>query len=418
MQSFRLLLACAALLAASSAPAQPRQDGLRLSGDSGARIAWLRVFASRGDDWINDIVPLTRERYLATGFLNRDDDAAPAARAWRALAAVIRGDGTVAADRHYGERGINAFWSGREGEGERVALAGFSDQGGAGGIDALALISRPDGAVEAQRLFGGAGYDRFTSLAATRDGYVFLGHSQPAGEERRRLFAVRTGRGLAPIWERIIEGPESIGALYIAAAPDSGFVVAGGITHGGDTDIFVLKLDADGRELWRRTIGTTEASDINHGLVLLANGNIVVVGYSRSWGARGNDILAATLSPTGEILRREMLGGGDDDRPILAKADGEGRVIIVGHSRSAGAGGADLLLARLDADGRFEPGVITFGGPGNDHGTAILPLAGGALLVAGYSDGIGRGGQDAFVLRLEGAGWLQPSAAFVRREVR
>ncbi len=415
MKLYRLLVAVT-LLASAAAPAQP-QAGLRLSGDSGASIAWLRIFASRGDDWINDIVPLSGERYLAAGFLNRDDNAAPAARAWQALAAVIRADGTVAADRHYGAAGINAFWSAREGEGERVVLAGFSDQGGAGGIDALALVSRVDGAVEAQRLFGGAGYDRFTSLAAAGDGFVFLGHSQPASEERRRLFAVRTDRNLAPLWERIIEGPESIAALYIAAAPDGGFVVAGGISRGEDTDILVLKLDQEGRELWRRTVGTPEASDINHGLALLPNGNIVVVGYSQSWGARGNDILAATLSPSGEILRREMLGGADDDRPILAKADGEGRVVIVGHSRSAGAGGADLLLARLDAEGRFEPGVITFGGPGNDHGTAIHPLAGGALLVAGYSDGIGRGGQDAFVLRLDGPGWQDPSATFTRRAI-
>lgn len=416
MKPFRFLAAVAALLA-FAAPAQPPQGGLRLSGDSNARIAWLRVFASRGDDWINDIVPLSGDRYLAAGFLNRVDDAAPDARAWQALAAVIRADGTVAADRHYGSAGINAFWSAREAANERVALAGFSDQGGAGGIDALAVISRPDGGVEAQRLFGGAGYDRFTSLAPAGDGFVFLGHSQNAGEDRRRLYAVRSDAGLTPVWERIIEGPDSIAPLYIQAASDGGFVVAGGISRGEDADILVLRLDQDGRELWRRTIGTPEASDINHGLALLPNGNIVVVGYSQSWGARGNDILAATLSPTGEVLRREMLGGAEDDRPILAKADEEGRVTIVGHTRSAGAGNADLLIARLDAEGRFEPGVIVMGGPGNDHGTAILPLANGALLVAGYSDAIGRGRQDAFVLRLEGAGWQEANAAFARRGV-
>ena len=412
------LLLAAFACGTQAAAAQGAGDDLVLAGDPAARLLWLRSFASAGDDWINDIVPLSDDRYLAVGFLNRDDSAVPAARRWQALAAIVRSDGSVAADRHYGSAGINAFWSAREGEGERLYFAGFASDGGARGIDALALVTRADGAVEAERRFGGNGYDRFTSMAPAGNGYIFLGHSQLPGELRRRLFAVRTDRSLVPVWERIIEGPESIGALYIAAAPGGGFVVAGGISSGQGSDILVLKLDEDGREQWRRTIGTAEADDVNHGLALLANGNIVVLGYSRSWGAVENDILAATLSASGEVLRREMLGGAGDDRPILAKADAQGGVIVVGHTSSAGAGGADLLLARLGPDGGFAPGVITLGTAGDDHGTAVHPLADGSLLIAGYSNALGGGGQDAFVGRIAAPGWQQENARFVRREIR
>jgi len=414
----KTVLIALALTAQAPATAQPRADGWRLAGDPNARLSWMRSYASAGDDWINDIVPLSGDRFLAVGFLNRDDNAEQSARAWRALAAIVRGDGSAAADRHYGERGVNAFWSAREGQGERLAFAGFTTEGGAGGIDALAVSTRADGAVVAERQFGGAGYDRFTSLAPAGDGHVFLGHSQPAGEDRRRLFAVRTDADLDPVWERIIEAPESLGALYIAAAADGGFVVAGGIGS-GEGDIVVIKLDGDGRELWRRTIGSAEASDVNHGLALLANGNIVVVGYSRSWGARDNDLLAATLSPTGEVLAIDMLGGAGDDRPILAKADAAGGVVIVGQTASAGAGGTDLMLARLGPDGSFMPGVITLGTAAEDHGTAIHPLGGGDLLVAGYSNAAGgRGGQDAFLARLSAPSWGRSNPAFERRQVR
>ena len=80
------------------------------------------------------------------------------------------------------------------------------------------------------------------------------------------------------------------------------------------------------------------------------------------------------------------------------------------------AGGQDLLLARLDSQGSFEPSAITIGGPADDHGTALLPLADGSILLAGYSRGLGEGGEDAFVLRLTRPAFDRPNAAF-KREV-
>ena len=403
-----LLAALAGLsLAAANAP-----PPLVLAGDPSARLVWTRTFASAGDDWINDIVPLRDGGVLAVGFLGRDESGGD----WRALAATLGEDGTVLSAREYGAGGgIDAFWSAIEAVDGRRAFAGFTTRIGAGGIDAFALFTDSAGTVLTERAFGGGGYDRFTDLAPAGDGYVFLGHSQAAGEERRRLFAVRTARDGTPLWERMIESGDSISPLYIEAAADGGFVVAGGIGRGDDGDLLVMKLDGEGRELWRRTIGTPAADDVNHGLVVLPNGHIVVVGYSRSWGARDNDILAATLSPEGEVLRRELLGGADDDRPMLARADALGRVLIVGSSHSAGASGRDMIVARLAPDGSFEPGVLTLGGAGDDVGTAVHPLADGSILVAGYSGA--PGGEDAIVARIAAPRLERPHPAFRRRTI-
>jgi len=390
---------------------------LVLNGDSGARLAWLRIFASPQDDWINDIVPISGRRYLAVGFLGRSDGVA--APDWRALAVALRADGTILRQRTYGQAGgIDAFWSARESPDGRLTFAGFTTRIGAGGIDAWVLNAAPDGRLLRERAFGGAGYDRFTSLAPAGDGFVFVGHSQRPGEDRRRLYAVRTDREGAPVWERVIESETSLGGLYVEPMPDGGFVLSGGIEQDGHDDIIVLKLDAEGREQWRRILGAPEAEDTNHGLAVLPNGNIVVTGYSQSWGARGNDIFAATLSPEGAVLRQAMIGGADDDRPILAKADAQGRVWVVGYTRSAGAGGWDLIFVRLDAAGAFEPGAITLGAAGDDQGTAVRPLADGSVLVGGYSDALGGGGQDAFVARITAPSFAHARPDFDARIIR
>jgi uncharacterized delta-60 repeat protein len=384
--------------------AQPTAPPLVVGGEPAVRIERRQDFTSPGDDWVNDLVPLPDGRIVAVGFLDRGDG-----RDWRGFAAFLDADGRVTARREYGAGGgIDSFWSAAPAAEGGIIYAGFTTRLGGGGIDGWALFADAAGAVIRERAFGGAGYDRFTDLAVAGGETLLIGHSQLAGEERRRLFAVRLRADGGTRWERIIEGPESISPLYAEPAPGGGFIIAGGI---GD-DMLVLKLDEEGREMWRRRIGAPGTSDTNHGLALLPDGRIVVTGYSRSWGARDNDILAVTLSPTGEVLHRAMFGGAGDDRPSLAKADAAGRVWIVGQTTSAGAGGQDALLVRLDPVGRFEPGAVLLGTTAEDRGTALLPLADGSVLVAGFSAGAG---EDAFVVRLSAPAFATPVAGLAGR---
>jgi hypothetical protein len=112
-----------------------------------------------------------------------------------------------------------------------------------------------------------------------------------------------------------------------------------------------------------------------------------------------------------------MFGGRDDDRGMLARLDPRGRAWITGYTKSAGAGGWDLFIARLDEQGRFEPHLTTFGGTGDDHGTVAVPLTDDSLLVAGYAQGLGGGGQDAFVMRVTVPKWTKPTRAMRKQTI-
>ena len=369
----------------------------------GAQPSWVRVIASANDDWVNDLVPLANGNVMAVGFVDRRDGD-PGAD-WKAAAVELRADGTSDSDRRYGEGGgIDAFWSMIEHGRERRMFAGFTTRMGSGGIDGLALATASDGRTITERAYGGAGYDRFTDLTQAGDGFLFVGHSQASGSDLRRIYLVRTDRDGTATWQRTYGGPESWGALYVEPAGDGGFIVAGGVSApNADSDMFVLKVDADGREAWRKRVGTAGWDEINHGLVVRPDGRILLVGYTHARGAEVNDLVAATLDEEGELLRLERWGGAGDDRAILAKADARGGIWVVGQTASAGAGGSDLLLTSLVGNGSFTGRAILAGGPRDDHGTAVLPLADGSLVVAGYSDNLGHGGQDAFVMRLSPA---------------
>ena len=386
-----LAAAAAALAAAEAVPS------LQVSGDPAARAVWTRVIESVENDWINDLVLLKNGNIAAAGFLGRRDD--PPSD-WSAVVAEIGKDGALVRQTGHGAgSGVDAFFGMLECDDGRRALAGFTTRIGHGGIDALAVIMTSDGTVLREEAFGGAGYDRFTDVASADDGYVFLGHSQEAGSDKRRVFLVKTGRDGRKLWERIHDAPESWGALYIEPAPGAGFVIAGGTSTAGDSDMFAIKVDAEGREVWRRRSGTLDWNEINHGLVVRPSGEIVLVGYTNRGGGP-NDVVAVTLTGEGDTRRIERWGGDADDRAILARSDESGRIWIIGHTASAGQSGDDAFVTSLNQDGAFEGGAVVIGGARDDRGTAILPLEDGSLVVAGYSRSLGSESEDAFVLRL------------------
>ena len=301
------------------AAAPSRQDSTAPRFASTEQILWLSEFASAGEDWINELTPLRDGRFLAFGYFGRVDG--EQASDWRALAVSFDASGAIAWQREHGAGGgIDAYWNGLETADGQFALAGFTTRIGVGGIDVYFSMLTSDGWIVKENTYGGPKYDRATDLAAAADGgYVLAGMTESFGAGKRDIFLLKVdGNGIEQ-WRRVYGEPGNDAALYIESTADNGFVIAGG-TEGAneDSQILVMKIDGEGRERWRRSVGQLDKDDVNHGLALLPDGRIVVTGYSKSWDARDNDVLLALLSPAGEIERIDMIGGADDDRPITA----------------------------------------------------------------------------------------------------
>jgi len=410
------MLGRAALAALLLALAPVARADEALPHDESVEVLWSRTFASERNDWINQILPLRDGTFLALGFLGRDDDDPQAD--WRALAVKLTRDGDVVWRREYGAgAGRDAFWSGAEAADGRIFAAGFTDRIGAGGIDGWIAVLAADGALIRETAVGGPGYDRTTDVAPAADGgFVAAGFTTAEGRGRDVL-TVKVDADGNELWRRTVGGPRDDSALYIEPAGGGGFVLAGGIDIDGDGDVLVLGVDGEGHETWRRVVGERGGLDVPHNLNILADGRISLSGYTASWGSRGHDMLALTLTPNGEVLRHEVFGGAGDDRVMVSGVGRDGRTWLTGYTRSAGAGGWDVFLARLDRDGGFDGPVATLGGPADDNGTAVLPLGDGTLLVAAYTRSFGET-EDAVVMRVRPKGKRSSAPGFVGRRIR
>ena len=391
-----------AALATSSPPDWSSETGGKALSWSGAeKLAWSDSFGTPDTDWANRIIELRDGSVVAAGFLNRPGPGSAAE-----TDVVLRKygpGGRLLWSRRFGGSRSDAAWTVKALPDGRLALAGISSSESAGGNDAYLAVTRPDGHPIFERRYGGPGDDRATDLVLTPDGgFLLVGQTEPGPGEEPDIFLVRADKAGREVWRKSYGDKGSDRGFFAAAAAAGGFVVAGVTGPRGNYDHMLMKVDEQGRLLWRRVVGGG-GNDPNHGLAVLPDGRIVFTGYTQSWGSSVHDISILTYSPDGTLLSHQLVGGPGDDRAQSSAAAPDGSVWIVGYTKSFGRGDWDIAVAKVDPKGRLQPWMAAVGTPSDDHGSSISVARNGDLLLSGYTTAPSAGAAppDGFVIRLK-----------------
>jgi hypothetical protein len=152
-------------------------------------------------------------------------------------------------------------------------------------------------------------------------------------------------------------------------------------SSGGGSDIFLAKLDKDGKWLWARREGSS-SNDYARGLAIDANDNIAVVGYflkpmilgGTTLTPRGGyDAFAAKMDKDGKWLWARSFVGSDTVQSVATDASGD--VYVAGMFSSAveldacrvkRVGATDIFAARLGAKNGACVWLVGGGGSGSD----------------------------------------------------
>ena len=171
----------------------------------------------------------------------------------------------------------------------------------------------------------------------------------------------------------------------------------------GNTDAFLVKLNADGTLLWSRRIGGN-SEDHGNGIALLPNGNIVITGgfqgaltassnaaISITAASLGNsDMFLACYSATGDLLWLRSGGGSQEDMGWSVAANTSG-IFVLGAGRGVlsfdqasttlpTSNGDEVFLVNYPLTGGLPQWTITGGGINDDSATSIAADALGVVL--------------------------------------
>ena len=101
---------------------------------------------------------------------------------------------------------------------------------------------------------------------------------------------------------------------------------------------------------WIALLGGT-GRDRGYAVAIDSANNIIVVGYTASDGAGNDDVLIAKYNSAGALQWDRTLGGTGSDRGYAVAIDSANNIIVVGQTGSDGAGGTDVLIAKLPPNG-------------------------------------------------------------------
>lgn len=185
------------------------------------------------------------------------------------------------------------------------------------------------------------------------------------------------------VWEKNIGGSGTDVANAVAIAADGNIVIAGktNSSGAGDYDGYVVKIDTDGVVMWEMTFGGL-AEDVFNDIVATSDGGFAATGFTKSAGAGGSDGWLVKLNSTGSQVWEKTCGsdGFDSFGYVLQANDGgfflagnSGSSVIVVKTDAAGVGQWDSAYYRPE-ECEFYPHQTTCNG--------AVKLADGSIVIA------------------------------------
>jgi hypothetical protein len=255
------------------------------------------------------------------------------------------------------------------------------------------------------KTFGVEDNESVTSVEQTRDGgYVFVGDTRKDAAGWYGVWLVRTDAGGETLWTRTFSGADYAGGNSVHQTRDGGFIITG-YTDSHDSpqyDVWLIKTGDRGDTEWTRTYGGI-GNDVGHSICQAKDGGYVIVGRTESYGAGDGDVWFVRTDSVGDTTWTRLFGGIRDDGGTAVQQTTDGGYILVGYTCSSGAGGQDFYLIKTDANGDTQ-WTRTYGGAGADAGYAVRQTADGGYILVGNTESFGAGGQDVWLVRTDAGG--------------
>ena len=342
----------------------------------------------------------------------------------------IDANGTKLWDSSYGGSEFDEIWSILPTADGGYLIGGYSSSPANGNKiaatngqqDYWMIKINADGVRQWERSYGGTSIDLFTSMTATADGSFLLsgysisgvnGTKTAPGNGNYDYWVLKIDANGNQLWDKTYGGSGADMFPQIIPAADGGFLVGGYSSSPADgtktrpsldADYWVVKIDAEGTQLWDSIYGGSSAETLNK-MVLTADGGFLLGGYSNSIPSgqktsinRGsNDYWLVKINANGTQLWDSTYGGnGNDDLYDLIPAK-DGDFYLSGQSNSPAngnktrpsLGSADYWVVKVNANGVKTKEYI-YGGTSLDQQRAIYPTSNGGFLIGGFtSSGIG-----------------------------
>ncbi|MBU0520260.1 T9SS type A sorting domain-containing protein [bacterium] len=261
--------------------------------------------------------------------------------------------------------------------------------------------------------FGGSLDDCGRSVQQTTDGgYIIVGSTDSFGTGYNSdVYLIKTDGLGNERWSRTYGGDNSDYGYCVQQITDGGYIITGMTQIGGSywgPDVYLVKTDVLGNELWYRTFGGTDA-DWGYSVQQTFDGGYIIVGHTESFGAGNEDIYLIKTNYLGAEDWSHTFGGSGYDRGFSVQQTADSGFVFTGEYYDYNFNRFYVRLIKVNRWGA-EVWSRSFGGGFNQGGYCVQQTTDGGFIVAGYISPYSPGYQNIYLIKTDESGddlWSQ-----------
>ncbi|MGA3192317.1 MAG: hypothetical protein ABSD73_07365 [Candidatus Bathyarchaeia archaeon] len=364
-----------------------------------AASGWSQAYGGKGDNEFYSLAQTSDGGYALVGYTNSSG-----AGGYDFWLVKTNSSGTMLWNQTYGGSGDDGAFSVIQTNDTGFALAGTTTSYGAGETNAWLVKTDSSGNMLWSQTFGGRAQNAAYSLIQTVDGgYALAGSTDSYGAGGYDFWLVKTNSSGSMEWNQTYGGTGDEQAYSVIQTSDGGYVWAGSATSfgAGSLDFWLVKTDSLGNMLWNRTYGGS--GDDEAECVIQTGDGYAVAGYTNSTGAGGLDLWLVKTDLSGAQLWNKTYGGAGDEVANAIVQTSDGGYALAGWTGSYGAGNYDFWLVKTYSSGTMQWSK-TYGGGGDDEAFSLVQTSDGGYALAGFTDSYGAGIYDGFLVKTDSAG--------------
>ena len=254
--------------------------------------------------------------------------------------------------------------------------------------------------------YGGQDDEQANSVIQTSDGgYALAGWTDSYGSGYYNFWLVKTDSQGNQQWTQPYGASGDSETSSLVQTSDDGYALAGftNSTGAGVYSFWLIKTDSKGNMQWNKTYGGAGEDSEANAMIKTSDGGYLLAGYTTTPEVGGRQILLVKTDTNGNMIWNQTYGGAGSNVAYAVIQTSDGGYAVAGSTDVAGAGGNDFYLIKVNGNGAIE-WSNTYGGVGDDYAYAVVQSSGGGYVLAGYSYSFSDGYNNFWLVKTDSNG--------------
>ena len=350
-----------------------------LSAQTAPDIAWTQMYAGGMYDWAWGVLETSDGGYIMVG-----DTQSAGAGGWDIGLIKTDVNGVTEWTQTYGgiyeDRGQSIQHTADGG----YIILGTTASYGAGSYDIWLVKIDNEGNEQWTQTFGGASADWGYYVEQTTDeGYIITGAYDPGSYWIWDVFLIKTDSEGNAEWTKTFDGDDSHDVGHCVKQTSEGGYIITGYTYRESSDLWLIKTDANGNIEWDNTYGDTELPEQGYS-VIQSGDEYIITGFAKPEYETSiqYDVWILKTDIDGNEIWNKTYGDIEDDRSYDIKPTLDNNFIIAGFTDSYGAGNYDMWLLKIDNEGDTL-WTKTIGDEYLNRARSVIQISDGSYVIAG-----------------------------------